>query len=198
MLSWLVGALLAAWFLATLLRNVPRLRARLARHDAGRLLPDWALFARPRIEDLVLLRRDLLSDGTLTSWREVEVARPRRWYNFIWNPELSPRRAFLALASVIAANASRGRRSPRGGQGQGTLTAPGAMMTVPYLTVLRYLSERSHSAVEATQFMIMAVADQAITGRYGPGEPGSIEFVSELHQVSGSATPRDSDWGEPR
>ncbi len=66
------------------------------------------------------------------------------------------------------------------------------MTTVPYLTVLSYLSERSHAAVEATQFMIVAVPGQAITGRYGPAVPGGIEFVSELHRVRPWAD------GEPR
>jgi hypothetical protein len=183
MLSWLAGALLGVWLLLTALRNIPSLRPVFARHDAARLLPDWALFARPRTADMILLRRDLLRDGTLTSWREVEVAGPRRWYNFIWNPELGPRRAFLALSGTIAVAARRGARSRRRAHGQAAPTALAAMMTVPYLIVLNYLSERSHAAVEATQFMIVAVPGQALTGRYGSAEPGRIEFVSELHRV---------------
>jgi hypothetical protein len=201
MVSWVVGAVLAAWLLVTIPRNLPSLRAAFARHDTAKLIPDWALFARPRTADIILLRRDILRDGTLTSWREVEVAGPRRWYNFIWNPELGPRRAFLALAAGIVAGARQGGRRPeggQGGQGQGSPTALTAMMTVPYLGVLRYVSERSHSAVEATQFMIVAMNGQAITGRHGPGEPGSIEFVSELHQVGEPAVPGDPARGEPR
>jgi hypothetical protein len=191
MLSWLVGAVLAVWFLLTVLRNIPPLRQAFVRRDAARLIPDWALFAAPRTADMVLLRRDLLRDGTLTTWQEVEVAGPRRWYNFIWNPELGPRRASLALGSILGASARRdgGRR---GARGQGTATALTDMTTVPYLTVLSYLSERSHAAVEATQFMIVAVPGQAITGRYGSAKPGNIEFVSELHRV------RHSPGGEPR
>ena len=79
MLSWLVGALLACWFLVTVLRNVPALGPAIARRDAVRMIPSWALFAKPQTVDMVLLRRDLLRDGTLTSWREVEMAGPRRW-----------------------------------------------------------------------------------------------------------------------
>lgn len=183
MVSWLVGAVLAAWFLVTILRNLPPLRVAFARRDAARLLPDWALFARPRTADVILLRRDLLRDGTLTSWREVEVAGPRRWYNFIWNPELGPRRGFLSLGTLLSANARRARRPADGARGQGTPTALTVMAGAPYLGILRYLSERSHPAVQATQFMIMAVENQAITGRYAPGGPGSIEFVSEFHRV---------------
>jgi len=183
MLSWLVGIVLAAWFLLSVIRNIPALQMPIVRRDAGRLVPDWALFARPRTADMVLLRRDLLRDGTLTAWREVEVAGPRRWYNFIWNPELGPRRAALGLASSVVAIARRARRAHPRPLGQGTPTALSAMKTVPYLCLLRYLSERSHPAVDATQFMIVAVTGQAITGRYSTAEPGSIKFVSELHCV---------------
>jgi len=31
--------------------------------------------------------------------------------------------------------------------------------------------------------MIVAIGDQAITGRYAPAGPGAIEFVSEMHSV---------------
>jgi hypothetical protein len=211
MVSWLVGAVLAAWFLVSIPRNVPSLRVAFARHDAARLIPDWALFARPRTADIVLLRRDILRDGTLTSWREVEVAGPRQWYNFVWNPELGPRRGFLSLGTILVANARRTRRPADEARGQGTRAALTVMAGVPYLTILRYLSERSHPAVEATQFMIMAVEGQAITGRYAPSAPtgtepagttgtepagttgtepawpAKIEFVSEFHWVRGGA-----------
>jgi hypothetical protein len=198
MLSWLVGVLLAAWFLITVLRNLPPLRARLARRDRGGLLPDWALFARPRNDDLVFLRRDLLQDGTLTRWREVEMAGPRRWYNFIWNAELGPRRASIALSGGIVSSASQDRSPPRPVRGQGTRTALAAMISVHYLIALQYLSERSHSAVEATQFMIMSVGNQAITGRYTQAEPGRIQFVSELHQVREPDARGQQARGEPR
>jgi hypothetical protein len=184
MVSWLVGAVLAAWLLVTVLRNLPFLRTAFGRHDAAKLIPDWALFARPRTADVVLLRRDLLRDGTLTSWREVEVAGPRRWYNFIWNPELGPRRAFLTLGTILA-HARNAKRPAGDARGQGTPVALTVMPGVPYLNILRYLSERSHPAVEATQFMIMAVEGQAITGRHAPSGATGIDFVSEFHRVRG-------------
>jgi len=183
MLSWLVGTLLAAWLLLTVLRNIPPLSMAFQRHDPVQLLPNWALFARPRTKDMVLLRRDLLGDGTLTRWREVTVAGPRRWYNVLWNPGLGPRRALLALASAILMTANADRRAGRRAAGQGTPAALTTMTSVPYLTILRYLSELSHPAVAATQFMIVAIADQAVTGRYAGAGRAKIEFVSELHRV---------------
>jgi hypothetical protein len=139
---------------------------------------------------MTVLRRDLLRDGSVTQWREVEVAGPKRWYNFIWNPELGPRRAFLALGTSIVAVANRGPRPSKGSPGQGTPTALRAMPLVPYLNLLRYLSERSNPAVEATQFMIMSVRGQALTGRFVDAGDESIEFVSEFHHVRDSLSAR--------
>jgi hypothetical protein len=106
--DWAVGLVLALWLAVTVVAAVPSLRRRVTYWDVARLIPNWALFVRPRTEDLVLLRRDLLADGTLTGWIEVEIAGPSRWYNFLWHPELGPKRAFLALADHIARQARSG------------------------------------------------------------------------------------------
>jgi hypothetical protein len=186
-LDWIVAVVLAFWFLAIVLANIPVIRPRLVRHDTARLLPNWALFAAPRVADLTILRRDLLRDGALTKWREVDTAGPRRWYNFIWNPDLGTRRAFLALSSSIVGPPRPRPRPPATSFGQGSPAAWRAMTRVPYLTLLHYLSERSNPAVEATQFMIVSVRGQAITGRYDNENDNSsdesIEFVSEFHLV---------------
>ena len=72
--DWAVGLVLALWLAVTVVAAVTSLRRRVTYWDVARLIPNWALFVRPRTEDLVLLRRDLLADGTLTGWIEVEIA----------------------------------------------------------------------------------------------------------------------------
>ena len=84
--------------------------------------------------------------------------------------------------SAAPAQSTQERGTPTA-LGQGTATSLTAMTTTAYLAILKYVSERSHVAVVATQFMIMKVEDQAITGRYTEAGPGSIMFVSELHRV---------------
>jgi hypothetical protein len=194
-LGWLVGALLCAWFVVTVLASIPSLKRTMTRFDVARLIPDWALFARPRTVDMILLRRDVLRDGTLTHWRELEIAGPRRWYAFIWNPGLGPRRGFLSLADQTARAARRFRDPAWRRLGQGTANAIGDMTTVRYLTILKYVAERSHESVDATQFMVMSVSGQAISGRYELTDPGSIVFVSELHLVR---RPGPVPKGDPR
>jgi hypothetical protein len=191
MFSWLVGAVLGIWLLLTVARNLPGLGPVLARHDQAVLLPNWALFVRPRTADSILLRRDLLRDGNLTSWREVDVACPRRRYNLIWNPGMGPRRGFIALADAVIRGARRDRKAGRPRAGQGTPGALTDMMMVPYLTILCYLAETSHAAVEATQFMIATAENQVILGRYDPAIRVNIEFVSELHRVRPRVRPRE-------
>ncbi len=192
MIEGILGAVLVVWFVLTVLANIRRLRPALTRHDAGGLLPDWALFAKPRIEDFVLLRRDLLRDGTLTSWRELDIGEERRWYNALWNPGLGPRRARLALASLTARVGAPERRKRWARPGQGTADAIAIMTSVPYLSLLKYVSVRSHPAVHATQFMWVSVRDQALTGRRGEGPVGTVTFVSEFHHV------RQAAPGSPR
>jgi len=197
-LGWLVGALLGAWFLVTVLASIPSLKRSLTRSDVVRLIPDWALFARPRTEDMVLLRRDILRDGTLTQWRELEIAGQRGWYNFIWNPGLGPRRGFLSLADQTAKAVQRRRRIAWRLPGQGSASSIPDMTTVMYLAILKYVSGRSHPAVDATQFMVMSVAGQAISGRYAPAEPGSVVFVSEFHLVRRQEPLPEDDPNERR
>jgi hypothetical protein len=197
-LGWLVGTLLCAWFVVTVLASIPSLRGSLTRFDVIRLIPNWALFARPRTVDLILLRRDVLRDGTLTHWREVEIAGPRRWYNFIWHPGLGPRRGFLSLADQTARAAQRYRVPAWRRLGQGTASAIPDMTTVRYLAILKYVAERSHQSVDVTQFMVMTVTAQAISGRYDSTEPGSVVFVSELHFVRRPGRSKEGDQREHR
>lgn len=194
-LGWLVGALLAVWFVITVLANIPSLRGPfrrpLHRFDVANLVPDWALFAKPRTVDMVLLRRDVLRDGTLTSWRELEIAGGRRWFNFVWHPELGARRAFLSLADQAARQATTYQRGTWLRPGQGTPSAIPDMTTVPYLAMLKYVSELSHPSVDATQFMLMSVPGRAISGPFEATQQGTIVLVSEVHLVRPPAPPPD-------
>lgn len=182
-LSCAVGGLLATWLLVTVVANILPVRRRWLRRRRLEFIPSWALFARPRVEDFVLLRRDLLHDGTVTRWREVRVADVRHWWNVLWSPELGPRRAFLALAAQISTSSERRPNRVWRNPGQGTGTAVDDMTTVPNLTILQYLSDRTPPAVDATQYMIVALRNQAITGPVATSGESRVVFVSEMHLV---------------
>jgi hypothetical protein len=179
--SYVIGGLLAVWFGLAVLATSRMVGGHLSRFDPADLLQAWDLFARPRVADLILLRRDVLKDGTLTSWRELDVSGPRRWTDFAWNPNLRARRAYLGMArDLVSATRNAPRDQPTG---EGTRGAITAMTTRPYLGILRYVTARSHPAAEATQFMVMNVRDLALNGRYDDAGSARIVFVSEIHAV---------------
>jgi hypothetical protein len=177
------GLVLAIWFILAVAATIPALRDWAVRLDPFDLLQPWNLFAQPRRVDFVLLRRDVLRDGTLTSWHEVEVGRSRRWSDFIWNPGLRARRAFVGLAADLVRATSRYDHQDTPAVGEGTRGAASTMLGVPYLTLLEYVAHRSHPAVQATQFMLVSVAGLGVTGRFDPANPGHIAFASEFHLV---------------
>jgi hypothetical protein len=195
-LGWVVGGILGTWLLLTVAAQIPPLRRKMVRHDVAGFLPNWNLFARPRVQDMVLLRRDILRDGSLTAWSELDVAPPIRWYNCVWNPGLGPRRALLALADRAARNARRQNSTLWRVPGQGSRSAIPDMLTVPYLGLLKYVSEQSETSVTATQFMVAAMDGLAVSGRLGDTGSGNVVLLSEFHQVPGSDDVRRNGFGE--
>lgn len=182
-LGWAVGGVLAVWFLVSVIGNVRRWRPALTAHDVAGLVPNWALFARPRTHDVVLLQREVLADGSLTRWRELEVDGPRPWYAFLWNPGLGPRRAMLALGDMTLRQNQLRRQRGLAEFDQGTAGSRGAMTSVPYLVLLHHVSSRAHAAAVATQFMLVAVTGQVVGGRYDLEAEAEAMFVSELHSL---------------
>lgn len=182
-MSSAVGIALALWLVIAALAATRPFGWRLHRFDPADLLQQWDLFAKPRAVDLVLLRRDFLRDGTLTSWREVDVCGPRRWTDFVWNPDLRARRAYLGMASNLVRDARTTRRQAPRPLGQGTAGAIELMTSREYVSLLGYVSSRSHPATDATQFMLVSARELAVTGRHDDGEGARVAFVSEFHRV---------------
>jgi hypothetical protein len=67
--------------------------------------------------------------------------------------------------------------------GQGTPAAIPSMLSVPYLGLLRFVSERSDPSVDSTQFMVAAMNRLSLDGRYGETGSGAVLLVSEFHRV---------------
>lgn len=193
-LEWILAVVLGGWLAISVLGNIPTLGPRLRRQDWIGLIPNWALFARPRMYDVALLQREVLGDGTLTEWRENRVVTPRPWYSFVWHPALGPKRALLAMADQIAGTAAWSRsRAGADATGQGTPGAVGVMLAPHYLMLLDYVSARSHPLATATQFMVVGLEGQAVTGAHDVSAGGLVLFASEFHLVARDAVPPPDD-----
>jgi hypothetical protein len=186
-LQWLLAAVLSLWLLLTVLRNLPFSRAWLTSRDWMMLLPTWALFARPRYHDVVLLRREILDDGQVSVWHEEPIIVERRWWAALWHPELGPKRALLSLVAGVEIAGARQRRNDAP-KGQGSPGAAFLMTGTPYLILLNYVSARCGPRVQAVQFLVVGMTGQILTGRYDTTRDGFVVFASEFHRTNPGST----------
>lgn len=163
-------SLLAIWLAISVLAQFDSAPTRaIKRHDLFSLLPRWSFFApRPGVYDYHLLYRDLRSDGTLGAWREIPLADERTIGGALWNPE---KRCRKALSDTVRSLNELLRSGPK----------PSLALTMPYLTILNYVTSRGHEPqTTATQFLILRT-DGFMTG----GDPRLV-FQSDLHRTTHS------------
>jgi hypothetical protein len=135
-------ALWAAWLMLSIVVHLPPLTPLVRRWDFLSLVPEWKFFARPPQQDYHLLYRDVALDGSVTGWKEVSVAEPRAWWNFLWNPGRRARKAFFDVIT----EAARHCHAQLGG----------VEASVPYLTLLNYISNLPRAIpAQFTQFAIL-------------------------------------------
>ncbi|SDK49484.1 hypothetical protein SAMN04487820_108249 [Actinopolyspora mzabensis] len=170
-----------SWFVGTILCQDPfRREDRIRRLDQFNLLfPDWRFFApNPGIHDYHLLYRDTLPSGEVTSWSEIGHIEERKPHHIVWHPH---RRLEKTLFDIVAeilrfSGESEAKRD--------------MALTVPYLTLLNYITHRYPHAPNArsTQFLVAA------SGGYELSEEPTMLFLSESHRLEQGH--RESD-GEP-
>ncbi|MEE1938334.1 hypothetical protein V1L54_02720 [Streptomyces sp. TRM 70361] len=109
-LSRSVPAVLAGWFVATVLSQYPdRSYDKLRNMDktgAGILIPNWRFFApTPATDDQHFLYRLASEDRTEhTEWREVYPVTPRRLVHAVWFPGRRIEKAIFDVASTLVHN----------------------------------------------------------------------------------------------
>jgi hypothetical protein len=163
--SILSTGILATWLALSLLVLIPRFRGHIHRRDLFSLIPEWSFFApNPAQGDFHLVYRDILSDGTTTTWAEISFEHPRRWWHWLWNPGKRP---FKALFDAVVDLALQAGHNPE--------TVIG---TVPYITLLNHVAGIPRVfPVAYTQFMVLHSE-----GTCSTGEPEML-FVSNQHAI---------------
>ena len=156
MMTGLFVAVLVLWSVLSLLRFVDMYDLsspyqRFRRFDWFKLVPIGAFFGpEPPPVDYAILVRDLHLDGTLGDWTEVPRVRPRRLWHGVWNPQKHLYKARNAAARGLILAAERHGLAPGAG------LSPTFMLSEPYLTVLRLVSELPRiSRVRGTQFAVL-------------------------------------------
>ena len=179
-----IGALLvlAVWFAATLLWNLPGMPPRLARFCArvglSRMtivLPTWNFFApRPGDSDYCLLYRDRDAHGNTTQWKDVSVPDVSGLGRALWNPHSRPRKVIHDAMSHLGRLAAPERAIPR----------TQLVLSLPYLVLLRRVSREPVSDSTALrQFVVL----QYRLDHRSP-EPDDLKpvLISYFHEVDAS------------
>lgn len=132
--SSIIG-LFAFWFLLSLIVYLPLKGNRvLSILNTSGLIPAWGFFAPdvPR-GDFILCFRDKLVNSEITPWYEVKIGKPRTFLCGIWNPERRVRHCVFDIITELI-------RMP--GYDGNPENIEWISRTVPYLTIVNYLSHR--------------------------------------------------------
>ena len=159
--------ILSIWLLLTLIYQFPSktLELFLANYFVIGVIPKWNFFApTPGVVNFHLLYRDVLENGTVGYWKEIEFGKKRIYVAAIWNPDKRSRKALFDLTISIAQAV------------EDTGNQEFIKISTPYLTILNYLSNLPRSNISvATQFTIIQTSiDQE--------KPISL-FLSDSHRV---------------
>jgi hypothetical protein len=103
LLAWAVAALFSAWFAISVASQLSdSVGTYFRRLSSLGLVPCWTFFApRPGVDDIHLLYRDRLADGTIAKPTYVPTIEHRRWYHGIWNPNKFHNKVFYDLTSAL-------------------------------------------------------------------------------------------------
>jgi hypothetical protein len=143
-LGWSVSLVLGAWLLLTIVRQVPRASAALARRDPLGVLPIWTFFApRPGDADHHVVFRDFLPDGEATEWTPLRLPRSGRW-RALWKPSKRVEKLVTDCAPSVVHEAVDLGDAHRLG--------------IPYLLIAGLVESAPHDfRAAATQFAIVDV-----------------------------------------
>jgi len=104
MFAGLIGVLLLAWFLLSILNQFSfAFMAKFAAgYDRWLLLPRWTFFApNPGCTDYRLLYRDFDDREQASEWSEVPLVRRRGHWDAIWNPDKRRSKGLFDLAQSL-------------------------------------------------------------------------------------------------
>jgi hypothetical protein len=133
--------------------------------DTLRLIPSWGFYSLPPTRDSVLLYRDKLSDGRLTSWKSAWAmsGNPLRG---IWSPQVRKHRAinsWLPLLRLVA---------------EGKMQPAECFLSRAYVSAAIYVSGlQPRDSIDFRQFMVAEVSG------FHRQEPVEILFVSPLFRL---------------
>ncbi|WP_128597445.1 hypothetical protein [Paraburkholderia kirstenboschensis] len=157
--------LVLLWLVATVLYQYAAFQGILGPWDVFKLLPSWCFFAHPATRDSHLVLRDLLRDGTVTTWIPLSNFPSRRLLHVVWHPAKRPRKVLRDAAKIIKLTRSRS-------ESKGVVQC-----SLPYLVILHFCMRQCplDDHVVARQFAIVETSGRDARRIW-------ITFISEFHR----------------
>jgi hypothetical protein len=173
-----VGFFFSVWFVLSILNQFGfAWFARVIAFDFFSLLPNWNFFApNPGHTDYHVVIRDKLPDGSVSEWQELDIAEPRRFLCFLWNPQKRPRKV---LVDVVGSLVKSANANPE--------FEDVVLLSFPYLLVLNTVSRKTRPLASLQRQFIIAET----SGFHRTGLPRVI-LRSQFHLVGASSQTRVS------
>ncbi|MBL1100258.1 hypothetical protein [Streptomyces coffeae] len=165
--------LLLSWFGLTVAQQFKK-RPRLldAVDPANVTLPISTFFApNPGSNDTHLLTRNRLADGSMSEWAEHAMTQARSSRHMVWHPGRRGEKALLDIVTDLTAVLREERRVEY------------VQMTVPYLSLLNFVTHQCAHVPNATQVQFLLVSS---AGCDEDEEPTTL-LASALHGIGPSA-----------
>lgn len=160
---------LGGWFALTVGQQFKKRPRVLNKVDPGNVvLPVSTFFApQPGTTDAHLLVRHELADGGRTHWAEVPISRRRTLRDMLWHPHRRREKVLFDVQNDLTVLA--GRPDDR----------EYIHLTVPYLSLLNFVSHQQEAPADARRVQFMLVA----SGGNDHSDEPRTDFVSDFHDL---------------
>ncbi|TLW91581.1 hypothetical protein [Saccharomonospora piscinae] len=158
-----------AWLGVSVLQQLNRRDPWSKRLDPSSVfVPEWKFFApTPVRHDYNLLYRVEADHGEPSPWREIGIIEPRRTGHLVWHPGRREEKALFDAANELFRTAQR------------TENRDQVRLTVPYLTLLNYVTNRAEGVKsgDRVQFLL------ATSASHEPDVRPEAVYVSSFHRI---------------
>jgi hypothetical protein len=180
----LILAFLTVWFLLTVANQLTNRHGDWVRKiNSFGFIPGWTFFApTPGILDYRLVYRDILADGTLGIWQEVDWCQPRRWLDALWYPKRYATKLVVdsinGLAGVLSAMAKEGIDVHQQPQGM--------ILSTPYIVLLNIVMGLPRQSPDSVARQMALFQQDALACKNQPDSSesiGTLMLCSSAHKL---------------
>ena len=184
--------LLSGWFLISIPNQLTNRYGRwVNRINPYGFIPKWTFFAPvPGTFNFRLLYRDVLADGSIMQWEEIEWCRKRSWLDAVWHPRRLASKLLIdsisGIYEVVALMAGQGIDIERNPQG--------LILSTPYVLLLNLVMGMPKQSPSSTARQMAIFQQDPLVARNTPvvaARIGQLILCSTAHGLRQTVLPED-------